>query len=37
LDVDDMEDGRPDELASETSVDQIAQDLRDRDDEDGKH
>ena len=37
LDVDDMEDGRPDELASETSVDQIAQDLRDREDEDGKH
>ena len=37
LDVDDMEDGRPDELASETSVDQIAQDLKDREDEDGKH
>src|SRR6478735_10906541 len=37
LKVDDMEDGRPDELASETSVDQIAQDLRDREDEDGKH
>jgi uncharacterized membrane protein len=29
----DVEDGSPDELASETSVDQIAQDLRDRQDE----
>jgi uncharacterized membrane protein len=28
--VDDLEDGRPDELASETSIDQIAQDVRDR-------
>jgi hypothetical protein len=36
MDVDDVEDGRPDELASETSVDEIAQDLRDRQDEDGK-
>ena len=36
LDVEDAEDGRPDELASETSVDQIAQDLRDRQDEDAK-
>lgn len=36
LDVEDMEEGCPDELASETSVDQIAQDLRDRQDEDAK-
>ena len=36
LDVEDTEDGRPDELASETSVDQIAQDLKDRQDEDAK-
>ncbi len=35
LDVEDIDDGR-DELASETSVDQIAQDLRDREDEDAK-
>jgi uncharacterized membrane protein len=34
LDIDDIEDGSPDELASETSVDQIAQDLRDREDKD---
>jgi len=32
----DVEDGSPDELASETSVDQIAQDLRDRQDESEK-
>jgi hypothetical protein len=32
MDVDDLEDCTPDELASETSVDQIAQDLRDRED-----
>jgi hypothetical protein len=36
LDVEDIENGRPDELASETSVDQIAQDLKDRQDEDAK-
>ncbi|WP_354098961.1 DUF1003 domain-containing protein [Bradyrhizobium sp. S3.2.12] len=36
LDVEDIEDGSPDELASETSVDQIAQDLRDRQDEEAK-
>jgi uncharacterized membrane protein len=36
LDIDDNEDGSPDELASETSVDQIAQDLRDREDKDAK-
>ena len=36
LDVDDLEDCTPDELASETSVDQIAQDLRDREDAEAK-
>ena len=33
LDVKDVRDGSPDDLASETSVDQIAQDLKDREDE----
>jgi len=36
LGVEDIDDGRPDELASETSVDQLAQDLREREDEDAK-
>ena len=36
LDVEDVEDGSPDELANETSVDQIAQDLKDREDKDEK-
>jgi uncharacterized membrane protein len=36
MDVDYIEDGRPDELASETSVDEIAQDIRDREEEGGK-
>ncbi|MBR0993515.1 DUF1003 domain-containing protein [Bradyrhizobium japonicum] len=36
LDVEDAENSRPDELASETPVDQIAQDLRDRQDEAAK-